>query len=442
MRPVARPRVFLDAAPAALDNRAATVPHRKAASRGQLHLPEVQDPLLAFHNRRKGRVPEVRANAPCSGSCVRPVAVMDRRGQHPTGQTSPLAVPAAAATARAAAAVRPEPAPPARPSGRFPTMAGVVGVCLAIGCLVSGSLGFLLGRLTAPAPQQVASAPGPTGGTKDSTTHPASAAPKVEPPDNKKDAKPTADDSAPTPPAKPLPVKAKPYVANLANKNPDVRRTALLNLGAMGMDAEAAVPDVIRALDDPEWRVREAAIDALAALGPAARTAAPALLEMYHSDVACRAEIVCKIGYIVPDNDDVVDLLISAAKGGAGPFRFGPFEPAKDFRPYSECSDACIQALQALGHMKNAKAIEFVITVLEKSWKDVLAGNINSSNDAYIYFISSVTAAGEAPITDQRVVRVLTEAIASNGDRNCITTCDAALRKIEAALKKPVQPPG
>ena len=169
----------------------------------------------------------------------------------PPAKPAPLAVPAAAATARAAAAVRPEPAPPARPSGRFPTMAGVVGVCLAIGCLVSGSLGFLLGRLTAPAPQQVASAPGPTGGTKDSTTHPASAAPKVEPPDNKKDAKPTADDSAPTPPAKPLPVKAKPYVANLANKNPDVRRTALLNLGAMGMDAEAAVPDVIRALDDP-----------------------------------------------------------------------------------------------------------------------------------------------------------------------------------------------
>ena len=94
--------------------------------------------------------------------------------------------------------------------------------------------------------------------------------------------------------------------------------------------------------------------------------------------LACRAEIVCKIGYIVPDNDDVVDLLISAAKGGAGPFRFGPFEPAKDFRPYSECSTV-IQALQTLGHMKNAKAIEFVITVLEKSWKDVLAGNITAA---------------------------------------------------------------
>ena len=56
-----------------------------------------------------------------------------------------------------------------------------------------------------------------------------------------------------------------------------VRRKAAEALGALGADAQPAVPTLVAALKDPE--VRTEAAKALGNMGPAAKSAAPALAE-------------------------------------------------------------------------------------------------------------------------------------------------------------------
>src|SRR5262245_62185107 len=65
--------------------------------------------------------------------------------------------------------------------------------------------------------------------------------------------------------------------AELASKKPSARLAALAALGAHA----AAVPLLEKALKDERGPVRVAAVEALTALGKAARPAVPKLLELY-----------------------------------------------------------------------------------------------------------------------------------------------------------------
>ena len=63
----------------------------------------------------------------------------------------------------------------------------------------------------------------------------------------------------------------------LDNPNPEARQQAALVLARIGPDAEEAVPELTRMLDDEDEEVRKAAARALGQIGPAAAIAVPAL---------------------------------------------------------------------------------------------------------------------------------------------------------------------
>ncbi len=66
-----------------------------------------------------------------------------------------------------------------------------------------------------------------------------------------------------------------------------LRIAAIQALGSFGAEAGPAVPELVRALHDPDLRVRWFAAEALARIGPAAKSAVPALIEALRSrDVA------------------------------------------------------------------------------------------------------------------------------------------------------------
>ena len=61
--------------------------------------------------------------------------------------------------------------------------------------------------------------------------------------------------------------------------DPTVRLKAVEVLGRMGDDAAAAVPDLVKLLDDPDADVRKAAARTIGRIGPAAKAAVPALMQ-------------------------------------------------------------------------------------------------------------------------------------------------------------------
>jgi len=68
------------------------------------------------------------------------------------------------------------------------------------------------------------------------------------------------------------------FASDLTNRNAEVRRIAAEALGQLGPEARAAVPDLVRALADPEILVRRASARALGQIGPEARAAVPDLV--------------------------------------------------------------------------------------------------------------------------------------------------------------------
>jgi HEAT repeat protein len=67
------------------------------------------------------------------------------------------------------------------------------------------------------------------------------------------------------------------WVAALRDRDPKLRRRAVVAVGHVGAADPAVVPALTGALKDGDAAVRDAAVLALLALGPAARDAAPAL---------------------------------------------------------------------------------------------------------------------------------------------------------------------
>jgi HEAT repeat protein len=74
------------------------------------------------------------------------------------------------------------------------------------------------------------------------------------------------------------------WLADLSSSDPKVRKKAVQSLGHVGTADPAALPAVIGALKDREATVREAAVLALLVVGPSARDAIPALMEVRDKD--------------------------------------------------------------------------------------------------------------------------------------------------------------
>lgn len=75
-----------------------------------------------------------------------------------------------------------------------------------------------------------------------------------------------------------------PLIAALSDAEPAVRTAAAKALAAIGPDASRATPALMRALDDRDDRVRVAAARALGQIGPAAHEAIPALLQVLREE--------------------------------------------------------------------------------------------------------------------------------------------------------------
>jgi serine/threonine protein kinase/HEAT repeat protein len=101
-----------------------------------------------------------------------------------------------------------------------------------------------------------------------------------------------------------------------ALRDPASRWIAVVALGQIGPTAQAAVPALVEALEDPELAVRWDAAKALGKMGPAAARAVPALAAVLHEqdDPIVRQRAVVALGEIGPAARSAVPALIGALK--------------------------------------------------------------------------------------------------------------------------------
>jgi HEAT repeat protein len=84
----------------------------------------------------------------------------------------------------------------------------------------------------------------------------------------------------------------EPMVELLEKGNWSDKRQSATGLGRMGSAAEAAIPALVRALNDPDDGVRWDAAVALGCIGSKAREAIPALIELLKKDENVRDDII------------------------------------------------------------------------------------------------------------------------------------------------------
>jgi len=75
------------------------------------------------------------------------------------------------------------------------------------------------------------------------------------------------------------------WIADLNAQAPQTRNAAAYEIAGMGPEAAAAVPALIKALDDPEASVRFPVTVALKEIGPAAKAAVPKLRQMVDEEL-------------------------------------------------------------------------------------------------------------------------------------------------------------
>ena len=68
-------------------------------------------------------------------------------------------------------------------------------------------------------------------------------------------------------------------LAKSKTESPQTRAAALRTMEAVGSDAGAAAPDILKTMTDPATLVREAAVQAIGLVGADAKEAVPALIE-------------------------------------------------------------------------------------------------------------------------------------------------------------------
>jgi HEAT repeat protein len=125
-----------------------------------------------------------------------------------------------------------------------------------------------------------------------------------------------AQDPEPPPAPAEAHYKGKPtahWVKRLQEKDPAARREAMQALAAIGPDAATAAPAILRGLDDDDTAVREGALDALAGIGPAAKAAVPTLVRaLADKDVQYRDKAIKALDAIGASDVAIVTALAGA----------------------------------------------------------------------------------------------------------------------------------
>lgn len=101
-------------------------------------------------------------------------------------------------------------------------------------------------------------------------------------------------------------------IAEIQHFNPTVRLSAFRSLSKLGSDARQALPDLTRALNDDDAKIREGAAQAIGQLG---REAMPTLVRMLtHPDKYVRRNAVWGLGKLGPQARSVMHDLCQALK--------------------------------------------------------------------------------------------------------------------------------
>jgi hypothetical protein len=101
------------------------------------------------------------------------------------------------------------------------------------------------------------------------------------------------------------------WMASLGHRDPQIRGDACYALAAFGPRAKPALPALIRALRDQDGWVRWTAAHAIGAIGPEAVAAVPALTKaLQDHDESVRRHVACSLGHIGPEAKSAVPALI------------------------------------------------------------------------------------------------------------------------------------
>jgi HEAT repeat protein len=156
--------------------------------------------------------------------------------------------------------------------------------------------------------------------------------------------------------------------AELASSERDSRREASHQLLKLGPGAKAALPELIKALDDPDRQVWAGAVGAIAAIGPDAKDAIPRLLEAFSNSKARdgrqrdRGQVLFRSAYALTCIGDAArPALIEALKSEETEIRLGAAKALGGMGPRAK--DAVPALIENLGHADDAVRVEVTETL-------------------------------------------------------------------------------
>jgi HEAT repeat protein len=153
----------------------------------------------------------------------------------------------------------------------------VAGPLVFAGC--GAPLGGPIKEIESPVPRTVfVSVPAPGAVARASFEQPLTPIDPDKPPTLKPYAQWTEKDAAVDALGRIGPAAVPSLAQALHSADPQVRLKAVEVLARMGSDASEAVPDLVALLDDPDERIRKAATRTLGRIGPEAAPAVPALM--------------------------------------------------------------------------------------------------------------------------------------------------------------------
>jgi HEAT repeat protein len=133
--------------------------------------------------------------------------------------------------------------------------------------------------------------------------------------------------------------RVRHHIANLGLPNAEDRRHAAGVLGELGPAAEAAIPELVKALSDPNGYVRAAAAEALGKLGPAAEAAIPELVKVLSDPEAMvRLALTRALGKLGHSAEAAIPELVKALSDSNGNVRAAAAEALGKLGPAAEAA--------------------------------------------------------------------------------------------------------
>lgn len=167
----------------------------------------------------------------------------------------------------------------------------------------------------------------------------------------------------------------------LSSSDPEERREAAVDLGRSG---RGAIPPLLRAIGDPDWRVRKTAVEALAAFGGADVVAGLIASLAAHDNAGMRNSAIEALVQIGGAAVDAMLNALSASDADVRKFLVDTLGDIRDARAVPALIQAlqdpdqniCVAAAEALGKIGDTRAVAPLISCLKRTdrgWLDYAA---------------------------------------------------------------------